>query len=72
MNSISARKTQKRNAVCRLEEERSMEYFDRVRMISDDYEEFGIKRGDEGHILLPEIRNGKFLFCREKFRNGNG
>lgn len=49
-----------------------MEYFDRVRMISDDYEEFGIKRGDEGHILLPEIRNGKFLFCREKFRNVNG
>ena len=42
-----------------------MKYFDRVRVISDDYEEYGIKRGDEGHILLPEIRYGAFEFHRE-------
>ena len=47
-----------------------MKYFDRVRVISDDYEEYGIKRGDEGHILTPEIRDGTFLFYRENPETG--
>ena len=47
-----------------------MKYFDRVKVISDDYEEYGIKRGDEGHILTPEIRDGTFLFCRENPETG--
>lgn len=42
-----------------------MKYLDRVRVISDDYEDCGIKRGDEGHILSSEIRNGTFNFYRE-------
>lgn len=42
-----------------------MKLYDRVRVISDDYEDKGIKRGDEGHILAAEIRGGTFLFYRE-------
>ncbi len=42
-----------------------MKYLDRVRVISDDYEECGIFRGDEGHILSAEIRDGTFDFYRE-------
>lgn len=42
-----------------------MKYLDRVRVISDDYEDCGIKRGDEGHILSSEIRRGTFNFYRE-------
>ena len=46
-----------------------MKIYDRVRVLSDAYEEFGIKKGDEGHILAAEIRCGKFLFFREDPRN---
>lgn len=42
-----------------------MKLFDRVRVISDAYEKVGIKKGDEGHILEPEIRYGTFCFVRE-------
>ncbi len=42
-----------------------MQYLDRVRLISDDYEQYGLHRGDEGHILNAEIRYGKFCFYRE-------
>lgn len=42
-----------------------MKLYDRVRVISDAYEKFGIKKGDEGHILGAEIRYGRFLFFRE-------
>lgn len=42
-----------------------MKYLDRVRVISDDYEEFGIYRGDEGHILNAAIRYGTVVFYRE-------
>ena len=33
-----------------------MKYMDRVRVLTDDYVEFGIHKGDEGHILAAEIR----------------
>ena len=46
-------------------EEDKMKYLDRVRIISDDYEEYGIKRGDEGHIMNAAIRYGTFDFYRE-------
>ena len=42
-----------------------MKYRDRVRVLTDDYVEFGIHKGDEGHILAAEIRYGTFLFFRE-------
>ena len=42
-----------------------MKYLDRVRILSDDYEEYGIKRGGEGHLLNAEIRYGTFLFFRD-------
>ncbi len=42
-----------------------MQLYDRVRVISDAYEEFGVKKGDEGHILNAEIRGGTFCFYRE-------
>ena len=42
-----------------------MKYIDRVRVLTDDYVEFGIHKGDEGHILAAEIRYGTFLFFRE-------
>ena len=42
-----------------------MKYLDRVRILTDDYEEYGIRKGDEGHIMNPEIRYGTFLFFRE-------
>lgn len=42
-----------------------MKLYDRVRVLSDAYEEFGIKKGDEGHILIAEIRGGTFCFTRE-------
>lgn len=42
-----------------------MKYFDRVRVISDGYEDHGIYKGDEGHILNAEIRGGCFDFYRE-------
>ena len=47
-----------------------MKYLDRVRIISDDYEEYGIKRGDEGHLLNAEIRYGRFLFFRDNPETG--
>ena len=47
-----------------------MKYLDRVRIISDDYEEYGIKRGDEGHLLNAEIRYGTFLFFRDNPETG--
>ena len=47
-----------------------MKFLDRVRIISDDYEEYGIKRGDEGHILSAEIRYGTFDFYREDPETG--
>lgn len=40
-----------------------MKYLDRV--LTDDYEQYGIHKGDEGHILAAEIRRGTFLFYRE-------
>ncbi len=49
-----------------------MKYLDRVRVISDDYEDCGIKCGDEGHILSSEIRNGTFNFYREDPLTGEG
>ena len=42
-----------------------MKYLDRVRVLTDDYEQYGIHKGDEGHILAAEIRRGTFLFFRE-------
>ncbi len=42
-----------------------MKYLDRVRVLTDDYKEYGIHRGDEGHIMNPEIRYGTFLFFKE-------
>ncbi len=42
-----------------------MKYLDRVRVLTDDYEQYGIYKGDEGHIMNPEIRYGTFLFYRE-------
>ncbi len=42
-----------------------MKYLDRVKIISNEYEKFGIYYGDEGHILSAEIRDGKFEFFRE-------
>lgn len=41
-----------------------MKYLDRVRVITNDYEKFGIFKGDEGHILSAEIRNGTFDFYK--------
>lgn len=42
-----------------------MKYLDRVRILTDDYEKHGIRKGDEGHIMNAEIRYGTFLFYRE-------
>ena len=42
-----------------------MKLYDRVRVINDGYEGYGIKKGDEGHILNAEIRYGTFCFYRE-------
>lgn len=42
-----------------------MQYLDRVRLIVSDYESEGIMKGDEGHILSAESRNGTFDFYRE-------
>ena len=42
-----------------------MKYLDRVRVLTADYEKHGIHKGDEGHIMNPEIRYGTFLFYRE-------
>ena len=39
-----------------------MKYLDRVRVLTDDYEQYGIHKGDEGHILAAEIRRGTFCF----------
>lgn len=47
-----------------------MKYLDRVRVISDAYEDEGIKKGDEGHILSAAIRQGTFLFYREDPETG--
>ena len=41
------------------------EYLDRVCVLTDEYEQYGIHKGDEGHILAAEIRRGTFLFYRE-------
>ncbi len=42
-----------------------MKYLDRVRVITDKYEEKGVKKGDEGHILSAAIRYNTFNFYRE-------
>ena len=42
-----------------------MKYLDKVRVISNDYEKDGIKKGDVGHILSAEIRYGTFDFYKE-------
>lgn len=42
-----------------------MKYLDRVRILTDDYEKYGIHKGDEGHIMNAEIRYGTFFVCRE-------
>lgn len=36
-----------------------------MRVLTDHYEKHGIHKGDEGHIMNPEIRYGTFLFYRE-------
>jgi len=42
-----------------------MKYLDRVRITSNKYEKYGIRKGDEGHILSAAIRDGRFDFWRE-------
>lgn len=37
-----------------------MKYLDKVRVITDKYEEKGVTKGMIGTILLPEIRNNTF------------
>ena len=37
-----------------------MRYFDYVRVTNDKYEKYGIKKGDIGVILCPEIRDSDF------------
>lgn len=42
-----------------------MKYLDRVKILTNNYEKFGILKNDEGHILSAAIRNGTFDFYRE-------
>ena len=43
-----------------------MKYMDTVRLVSGDYKEFGLKIGDIGTLLEPEIRSSATLFFLEE------
>lgn len=38
-----------------------MKWLDEVRVITDKYEEYGVKKGDVGTIILSEIRELAFV-----------